>query len=125
MGQAPLGGYENKKLNKKSNNLKKAGDVIDNLKKGKRESIPLAGAKLRKTQRRKTQRRKTRRRNTQRRKSAPYLMSKNKRINSEKKKCYNSEESNILYPSKFQNLRWRRRISKSYNCMHQRKNKIK
>ena len=38
----PLGGYENEKLNKKFNNLKKA-DVIDNLKKGKRGSIPLAG----------------------------------------------------------------------------------
>ena len=38
----PLGGYENEKLNKKLNNLKKA-DVIDNLKKGKRGSIPLAG----------------------------------------------------------------------------------
>ena len=38
----PLGGYENEKLNKKLNNLKKA-DVIDNLKKRKRGSIPLAG----------------------------------------------------------------------------------
>ena len=49
----PLGGYENKKWNKKLNNFKKAGDVIDHLKKGKRDSIPLAGDKLRKTQRRK------------------------------------------------------------------------
>ena len=54
----PLGGYENEKLNKKLNNLEKT-DVIDNLKKEKRESIPLAGDKLRKTQRRKTQRTKT------------------------------------------------------------------